>query len=658
MAMEKESDSMTSIDLAACEWRLCGWRPYFWRLGRSMELGMKLYPDVGPLPAIVPGSAQTALLAEGMVKDWNRGLDSLDCEWVENRHWEFSTLLPAGLVPSGLPVTLRADGLDYSGWVLIDGKIVATFSGALVRHRFDLTSWLADGREHELSLVFDKPPEEQGQIGFTSQSRIYKPRFNFSWDWCPRFVPVGITDRLWIEVGERRAEVKKVLAALDDDLATGRVDVSCLVEGEACTLGLEILHAGKVIASEEYDVARGDVSLALAVPRVNLWWPNGEGAQSLYTLVVRADGEVIAERRVGFKRVRWLPCEGGAEDALPWICEINGRAIFLQGVNWTPVQVDYPAVTKAQYASRIDLYREMGANLLRVWGGAFLERESFYDLCDEAGLLVWQEFPLSSSGIDNWPPEEAGSIREICAIARDYIQRRAHHASKLMWCGGNELQGGANGSKIGTGRPCSMEHPCLEALGRVVAEEDPGTRYIPTSACGPRFTADEGEYGKGLHHDVHGPWNVSGSLDDWRRYWSDDDSLFRSEAGVPGAMSHRMLLKYAGDCAYWPPTMENAYWRHTSAWWLQWDRFGQAMDGCEPEEAMVRYITLSQALQAEALEIAATVSRSRFPRCGGFLVWMGHDTFPCPSNTSVIDFEGNPKPAYHALQRAFLGGQA
>ncbi len=106
MAMERKSDIMTSIDLAACEWRLFGWRPYFWRLGRSMELGMKLYPMSAPFPRSFR-VAQTALLAEGMVKDWNRGLDSQGCEWVENRHWEFSTLLPAGLVPSGLPVTLR-----------------------------------------------------------------------------------------------------------------------------------------------------------------------------------------------------------------------------------------------------------------------------------------------------------------------------------------------------------------------------------------------------------------------------------------------------------------------------------------------------------------------------------------------------------------------
>ncbi len=155
-----------------------------------------------------------------------------------------------------------------------------------------------------------------------------------------------------------------------------------------------------------------DVSLALAVSRVNPWWPNGEGAQSLYTLLVRADGKVIAERRIGFKRVRWLPCEGGAEDALPWICEINRRAVFLQGVNWTPVQVDYPAVTKTQYASRIDLYRQMGANLLRVWGGAFLERESFYDLCDEAASSSGRSFR------SRLPGSITGRLRRLAPSAK------------------------------------------------------------------------------------------------------------------------------------------------------------------------------------------------------------------------------------------------
>ena len=618
-----------------------------------MELGMKLSFDIEPLPAVVPGSAQTALRAAGWLKDWNVGLDSLTAEWVENRHWEFSTELPAGLVPSGQPIRLCADGLDYSGWILVDGKIAATFSGALVRHRFDLTSWLSDGLAHDLAVVFDKPPEEQGQIGFTSKSRVYKPRYNFSWDWCPRFVPIGITDSIWLEIGARTAEVAKVLVALDDDMVTGRVDVSCLVEAEKSVVSLDVLREGMIIASGEHTVARGSVSLALTVPQVSPWWPNGEGEQSLYTLVVRADGEMIAEKRVGFKRVRWLPCKGAPAEALPWICEINGKAVFLRGVNWTPISLDYPAVTKDQYGKRIDLYREMGANLLRVWGGAFLERENFYDLCDEAGIFVWQEFPLSSSGIDNWPPEDADSIREICAIARDYIQRRAHHVSKLMWCGGNELQGGENGAKTGTGRPCGLEHPCLSELGRVVAEEDPNTRYIPASSCGPRFTADEKDYGKGLHHDVHGPWDVNGSLDDWHRYWTHDDSLFRSEAGVTSAMSLPMLLKYAGDRNYWPPTIDNAYWRHTSAWWLQWNRFKEDLNGLEPSEAMQHYIKLSQTFQAQALGMAAEISRGRFPSCGGFLVWMGHDAFPCPSNTAVIDFEGNPKPAYYALQKAF-----
>ena len=163
-----------------------------------------------------------------------------------------------------------------------------------------------------------------------------------------------------------------------------------------------------------------------------MWWPNGLGPQNVYPIAIAIDGQERFKSTTGFKLVRWLPCEGSRPGAAPWLCEINGKRLFLQGVNWTPVSPDYAAVTREQYAKLIDLYKQMGVNLLRVWGGAFLEKEDFYDLCDRAGILVWQEFPLSSSGVDNAAPTDAQVIEKLCAIATDYIRRRGHHAAKLL----------------------------------------------------------------------------------------------------------------------------------------------------------------------------------------------------------------------------------
>ena len=299
---------------------------------------------------------------------------------------------------------------------------------------------------------------------------------------------------------------------------------------------------------------------------VEAWYPNGSGAQPLYELTVEADGEQIDNRNVGFKRIRWLPNKDAPTNARPMVCEINGKPTFLQGVNWVPLRMDFHHIPPSAYAKRIKQYQKMGCNVLRVWGGAFLERQVFYDLCDRAGLLVWQEFPLSSSGIDNYAPETPEAIRELEKISADYIRRRGHHACKLLWCGGNELQTLPNEKKEEF--PLTESHPALAAMKKVVGREDPETRFLPTSPAGPTFTASQENMGKGVHHHVHGPWTHD-SLEKARAYFEHDDATFRSETGMSGATSLPTLKKYAGNQKLWPVKKTNPFWAHTSLWWLQ-----------------------------------------------------------------------------------------
>lgn len=646
----------TILDCSHLSWQVRGWRPFVWQMGQSMETGSQFCPDIPAIPARVPGSAQRALADAKQLPDWNVGRDSLLCEWVEHRQWEFLTSIPAGTAAPGSRVELHADGLDHAGWILVDGLIVGTFTGSLLRHRFDLSGALADGKAHRLSVLFAEPPAEQGQVGFTSKSEHLKPRYNYSWDWCPRLVPVGISDSLRLVIDPPAAEVVKVAPSLAEDLRTARVRAWITSSG-AGEIELRLGRDGATVAVHRQRVAAGTTVVALDGATVEPWWPNGEGAQPLYTLSTTwtpADGsaQTIDVRTVGFKRIAWKPCTGAPAGALPWVCEVNGRPIFLQGANWVPLALDYHSVPEADYARTLGLYREMGANVLRVWGGGFLEREAFYRLCDELGIFVWQEFPLSSSGPDNWPPEDARFIERITPIARDYIRRRCHHANKLLWCGGNELQSEA-GKKTGCGVPVDLTHPCIAALAQVVAEEDPETRFLPASSSGPSFMASEADFGKGLHHDVHGPWNHEGPFADWERYWKADDALFRSETGMPGASSVAVLERYRGTCAVWPATRENPYWLHSSSWWIQWALFQDRVAGLEPAAGLAEYVRLSQDLQARALAVAVGACKARFPACGGFIIWMGHDAFPCATNTSVIDFDRGTKPAYHALRTVF-----
>ncbi len=640
---------------------MTGWRPFAWRLGKSMETGWSLQPDVAPVAAKVPGSAQNALLEAGIIKDWNFGLRSRDCEWVEHRHWDFSATLEAAIWPVGERIFLRAEGLDYSGWVLVDCREVGTFCGSQTPHEWDLTEWLGDGAAHQISFVFDAPPEEQGQIGYTSQSKFFKPRYNFSWDWCPRLVPIGIWGEVALETGSQRAvRLVNQTTSLDENNAQGTLilQFQCTLEQKA-RVEIVVSDGKREIARREADLTPGANQITFSGLEIEPWWPNGSGAQKLYALSIRAlnGSEALweATQSIGFKRVEWRACEGAPGDAEPWICVVNGRPIFLQGVNWTPARLAYHDTTSEDWGELIALYRAMGCNTLRVWGGAFLESAEFYRQCDAAGMLVWQEFPLSSSGIDNWPPEAETAIAELRRIATSFVKRRRGHVSLLCWCGGNELQGALDGGKIGVGKPVDIHHPALAAMGEVVAQEDPERRFLPASASGPRFNADEKEFGQGLHHDVHGPWGLGAmkDLDEWRAYWAKDDALFRSEVGMAGAMSLELLHKYADGEALWPPT--TALWLHSAAWWTQWERFRESLADLPAEDALKRYVEATQSLQAEALAIAARSCKERFPRCGGFLLWMGHDCFPCLSNTSVIDFERNFKPAAASLREVFQG---
>lgn len=631
------------IDLSHQDWQLAGWRPNAWMLRPSTELAGIHVPEVGPVPARIPASVQQILHQANVIQDWNVGLNSNSCEWIEHRHWEFFTQLEP--IVAGTPVRLEADGLDHSGWILVDKEIVGTFTGSLRPHAFDLAEALADGKPHRLAIIFDEPPREQGQLGFSSRSQYLKPRFNYSWDWTPRIVTVGIWDRLALRVGPIVGEVVTLRTELLENLKSGRIHfkVSSTASAE---LRMKIHDV-----EQRIQLAAGVNEGTVDVANVSPWFPTGLGEQTLYDLSLWIGSECIHRVEVGFKRVRWLPCEGAPADAIPWICEINGKPIFLQGVNWTPVRSDFHSVARGDYQRLIDLYRGMGVNCLRVWGGAYLEREMFFEMCDHAGILVWQEFPLSSSGVDNAAPTDPPVIAELSEIATSYIRRRGHHACKLMWCGGNELCGEPGHNRDTT--PNDLSHPALAALNDVVQREDPGVRFVPSSPSGPSFSGDAKHVGKGVHHDVHGPWTLHESIEEYREYWANDDALFRSEVGCPGAEPVDLLYKFRGKCEVWPPRRENPYWVHSSLWWLQWDRFKDALSDLAPQEALAKYVELSQALQAEALSIAAKACRDRFPRCGGFLVWMGHDAFPCPANTSIIDFLQQPKPAYFALRDVF-----
>ncbi len=453
----------------------------------------------------------------------------------------------------------------------LNGKLAGEFRGSHVPHRFELDSHLVPSR-NVLRIVFDLPPRWLGQFGRTSRFTDWKVRFNYTWDWTPRLVQIGFTDAVLLETSNG-AEIADFRCAADAESAAGggvagMLTVRGRVPAGRGTVRLVLSGSAGVVREERLSAAAfTSIGFAWRDLPVEPWQPNLRGSQPLYTVscdLLDERGTVLdrEQRRVGFRAVAWRACEGAPAQADPWLCVVNGEPLFLQGVNYPPVLPNWADVTREQHRKLLQTYRDLGVNVLRINACGYLESEDFYDLCDEMGLLVWQEFPLTSSGVENTPPSDPRSIGEMSDIARSFIARRQHHASLLMWGGGNELLDKDM-------KPYDLGHPMLAALARVVEEEDPARRYVPTSPGGPRWGIEEPFIGKGLHWDVHGPWRPKTDLAEWTDFWKKADALFYSEIGAPGAAPAQLIRRFAGELAVMPVEARNPLYCLTLSWWTE-----------------------------------------------------------------------------------------
>ncbi len=647
-----------TYDLTTQEWKLWGYRPETWKVNFNFENLSGTWAEYSDIPVEIPSSVRGALLKEGVISDWNVGLNSTQSEWIENRHWLFVTKIPDSWIPNKEDkFILHCNGLDYKGVLLINGKHAGHFSNSFVQHNFDITSFLKD-KNNTIAIAFECAPRHLGHITYTSQIKDWKPRFNYGWDWMPRIVQTGITDAVWLSVEKKdqasidniqiitdadKAKdrgILKIKAELNKEALKGKIEVS-LFDLNGRRIIKEIVPNKKILEQKTWDNIR-----------IKRWWPNGVGKQNLYILNIKLSDKTGKEiisitRKVGFKNIKWLPCDGAREDADPWICSVNNKPIFLQGVNWTPIRPNYADLKKKDYKKLLSIYKSLGVNVLRIWGGGFAEKQWLYDMSDEMGIMLWQDFPLSSSNIDNNPPEGLEEIEGITTIVKSYLNTNQHHVSILLWCAGNELYDSNN-------VPLTDKHKMIGAMKDLVSMMDPSRRFVDGSPSGPNASAVRSNFGSGNNWDTHGPWTLPFSLEDKTMisvndFWSKNDALFISEAGVPGAMSSDMIKKYSGGYNPLPASIENPLWRNIN-WWIDWDTFIEDNNG-QPTDNLETYVSWSQKRQSIGLSIAVKNKKDQFPRCGGFIIWMGHDSFPCMINTSIIDFDGNVKPAAIELSK-------
>lgn len=606
----------------------------------------------------VPGTVLHDLWQNGEVPDPYFERNSLLVEWVPERTWVYKKTFEIDAALKGYRIRLRFEGVDFEAQFFLNGKPIGRHRGMYTPAVFEVSDVLHFGGSNLLAVVIEKAPDEQPQVSKTSYVRAHKSRMTYWWDFCPRMIHQGIWDDVFLEAtGTARLEDVYVRPQLSADLASA--DLTIAVELSAAaqeTIWVEtaIYDGSEVVGSarSEHAVFSGriDLNACIDLPQPKLWQPNGSGEAHLYEArvsVINAKNEVLSEKRVrfGIRSVALAHNETPDQESLPYIFVVNGKRTYIKGWNWVPIDAMYGVPRPAKLERLLQLAKRAGVNMLRVWGGGLIEKESFYELCDRYGIMVWQEFIQSSSGIGNKPSESPEFIDMMVGEAKIIVPRKRNHPSLVLWCGGNELQDAND-------RPLDDTEPVLAALKAVVQEYHPDALWLATSPTGRCFLNNLENIEVDPHglHDVHGPWEHQGLIEQYTLY-NKGTSLMHSEFGVEGMTGLKTLNRTISKANQWPAGRDNPVYFHRGSWWnnesLVQQSFGGKLDQLE------KLIRASQYLQAEGLRYAIESNRRRSWQNSGTLPWQFNEPYPNAYCTSALDYYTNPKPAYYGVAKAY-----
>ncbi len=465
------------------------------------------------VPATVPGCVHTDLLAAELIEDPYLDDNENRLSWIGRTVWEYRTSFD-WTADGHQRTDLVCEGLDTVATVTLNGVPVGRTANQHRSYRFPVRHLLREG-ENTLLVRFDSAyayaEAQRATLGerpgayHEPYQYLRKMACNFGWDWGPTLVTAGIWRPIGLESwsGARLAEVRPLVTV--DERGDGQVRVELRIERtdeQPRTVTAEIagVRASAVLAPGER-TARLD----LRVPAPDRWWPRGLGGQPRHELAVALDGERAWAAKVGFRSVDLDPDT--------FTLRVNGTPMQVRGANWIPDDCFPTRVTRARLAQRFEQATGANINLLRVWGGGLYESEDFYELADEQGLLIWQDFPFACAAY----PEEEPLRSEVEAEARENITRLAGHPALVLWCGNNEnieahadwgWQQELDSRSWGAGY-------YYDLLPRLLAELDPTRPYWPGSpySGSPALAPNDPAHGTIHIWDV---WN----REDFTRYAS------------------------------------------------------------------------------------------------------------------------------------------
>jgi beta-mannosidase len=591
--------------------------------------------------AMVPGCVHADLLRHGRIPDPFWGRNESGVRWIEETDFIFTRTFQSTDSLARCPkVELVLEGVDTLCEVRLNGVTVGRTETMFGSYRFDVRSSLREG-SNEMALIFSNPtdyirarlkpdhvPEMNDPVG--GSSLIRKEQCSFGWDWGPRLASCGVYRPIYLE-GWHSARLGELIVETDPQ---GDLHVrACGTESKPENLRLTLTRNGTMI---------GQTSGAhLKVDGPDLWWPNGHGAPNLYDLTVNLieDQTIIdqASARVGFRAIELLTDDDAWGQSFQFV--VNGRKIFAKGTNWIPAHTFLNEVSDEMYRHLLGSARDCHMNMIRVWGGGVFETDQFYNLCDEFGLLVWQDFMFACA---MYPLAGYKDLydREITT----QVRRLSRHPSLALWNGNNEVGWTPNATArqrrdyrqlFGKFIPAVIERE-LKLL------KNPAP-YWPASPHKPHKYLGSREKDSGDTHDWavwHGGEPVS--------WYQQTRHRFVSEFGMQSYPSVEVARAFTHDVNPFSPDFEHHQKSPAGN-----ERVLQYLAHYFPYPLGLESLSyLSQITQAEVVRAGVDHWRSLSPRCAGALYWQLNDCWPAISWSS-IDFGGHWRALQHAARRFF-----
>ncbi|SHK91038.1 beta-mannosidase [Chitinophaga jiangningensis] len=626
--------------------------------------------------ATVPGTVHTDLLAHHLIPDPFKGMNEKAVQWVDKKDWWYKCTFEVSAAQLKQDVVeLEFLGLDTYAEVSVNNKDVLVTNNMF-------RSWSADVKKHlkvgkNTLLIKFESPIKHDMPRFLRDSVIYpagndasdiplsvyarKAPYHYGWDWGPRLVTSGV----WRPVILRAwsgAVIRNVnyITTLDGNKAhvTMKTQLSVTTPGKYfLTPSLDIQHREVLTkrVSKELILNAGDTTCEASfdVASPLLWWPNGMGGQHLYN----ATAYLTTEKKTAvdnFKKkigIRTIEVENKPDaQGESFFVKVNGRAVFMKGSNYIPQDNFLPRVTKGKYKKLFDDMQESHFNMVRVWGGGIYENDDFYDLADEKGILVWQDFMYACTLY----PGDRSFLENARQEAIYNINRLKDHPSLALWCGNNEIAvaiknwGWQNGYAYTNLQYESMQRAYdklfKEILPTAVKENDPGRFYFhssPISNWGKKedFTKGDNHY-----------WGIWHGME-WFEAFNTHIPRFMSEYGFQSFPAMQTIDSFATKDDY-----------HIFSNVMQSHQKSPAKGNTAIKTYMDHYyntpvdfpafVYLSQVLQAEGMKVAIEAHRRNMPYCMGTLYWQLNDCWPGPS-WSGRDFYGRWKALQYYAKRAF-----